>query len=68
MSTTHRFWRRLTIPFMGWYDPETERERDRQTEAIRQRSIAARIALERLDDCADGGIRSAYRAYGDHFR
>lgn len=47
-------WRRFVERLLPWYDPEAERARDARTEAIRLRSIRARIESERVID--------AYRA------
>lgn len=41
---------------LPWYDREAERARDARTEAIRRRSIATRIRLER------SGVLDDYRA------
>ncbi len=43
-------WRRLIERMLPWYSPLVERQRDRRTEAIRQRSIASRIKAERVID------------------
>jgi hypothetical protein len=47
-------WRRFVERLLPWYDPEAERARNARTEAIRLRSIRARIESERVID--------AYRA------
>lgn len=41
--------RRTVERLLPWFDPELEAERNRRTEEIRQRSIAARIRVESLD-------------------
>jgi hypothetical protein len=43
----HRF-RRLVERVLPWYDKPAERRRDQRTEAIRQRSIRARIHAEQV--------------------
>jgi len=48
---------------LPWFDPADARRRDRRTETIRQRSIAARIAVEQLSPEAIADIRAAYAAY-----
>lgn len=48
---------------LPWFDPAEARARDRRTEHIRQRSIAARLSAERLTPEAIERIRSAYRVY-----
>lgn len=53
-------WHRLVERLLPWWDPEVERKRDERTEAIRQRSIAARIDAERT--------RVAYRSMGTRMR
>ena len=42
--------RRVVERLLPWYDPELEAQRDAHTEAIRQRSIRARIAAEAIRD------------------
>jgi hypothetical protein len=49
-------WHRMVEALMPWYDAEKEAERDRHTEAIRQRSIGARQNAE--------VIRAAYEKAG----
>lgn len=51
--------RRAIERALPWYDVEEEARRDAHTEAIRRRSIAARIRLERL---SDEQLVDAYRA------
>ena len=58
-----RSWLRALIERMlPWFDPEAARVRDEHTESIRRRSIAARIALERLTDADRERLRLAYLA------
>lgn len=57
--TVRSRWHRFIEWFLPWYDPETEDRRNQRTEAIRQRSIAARTNLER--------IREAYTASARRF-
>ena len=47
MRLPDRF-RRLVEWMLPWYDPEQEAARDARSEAIRQRSVAARINSERI--------------------
>ena len=44
----HNRWRRLIERMLPWFDPLVERQRDRRTERIQQRSIAARLRAERI--------------------
>lgn len=60
--------RRLIERILPWYDPEEEARRDARTEAIRRRSIAARITLEQLTPEAQKRIRTAYIAYARELR
>jgi hypothetical protein len=39
-------WRAFVEEHLPWYDAAVERKRDRQTEAIRLRSIAVRKSVE----------------------
>jgi len=49
---------------MPWYSREHEAERDANTEAIRQRSIRARIRVEHLTRAE---LHHAYRIAGRRF-
>jgi hypothetical protein len=42
------FWRRLIERMLPWYSPAVERRRVRRTEAIRKRSISARLRAEKV--------------------
>lgn len=46
-----------------WFDPEEAARRDERTEAIRRRSIAARITVEQLTPEAIDRVRHAYGVY-----
>ena len=46
-SAKDRF-RRIVEMLLPWYDPEAEKARNAKTEAIRLRSIAARVESERV--------------------
>jgi hypothetical protein len=48
---------------LPWYSRSEADARDRRTEHIRQRSIAARMAVEKLTPDAIEQIRAAYAAY-----
>jgi hypothetical protein len=63
MRTPDRF-RRLVERLLPWFDVDAEQRRNERTEAIRQRSIAARLTIEHLSPEAGQRIRAAYRAYG----
>ena len=52
--------RRIIERFLPWYDPEEEARRDARTEAIRVRSIKARVAAE--------AIQQPYREYAQRLR
>jgi hypothetical protein len=60
--------RRAIERFVPWYDRDTEARRAAHTEAIRQRSIAARMTVEHLTPAAQARIRKAYAAYGRELR
>lgn len=47
MRSRFREWVESLLP---WFDRVTERQRDRRTEAIRQRSIRSRVRAERVID------------------
>lgn len=49
-----RILRRVVERMLSWYDPKVEASRDERTEAIRQRSIRARVRAEE--------VRAAYAA------
>lgn len=49
---------------MPWYSREVEAKRDAKTEAIRQRSIRARIQVEHMTRAE---LRHAYRIAGRRF-
>lgn len=51
-----RWFRTLVERVLPWYDPEEARARDENTERIRQESIRARIAAEK--------VRADYAAMG----
>ena len=55
--------RRAVERVLPWYDPQREAQRTQRTEAIRQRSIAARIAVENLTPAERDRVRAAYAAY-----
>ena len=55
--------RRLVERLLPWFDVEEEARRAARTEAIRRRSITARITLEQLSPEAQRRIRTAYIAY-----
>jgi hypothetical protein len=55
--------RQIVERAMPWYNRQEADARDRRTEHIRQRSIAARIAVEQLTPEAIEQIRAAYAAY-----
>lgn len=55
---------RLVEKLLPWYDPVVEERRNQRTEAIRRRSIAARIGAEELTS----DLRSGYRAMGERLR
>ena len=68
VGTLHRHpvrdqFRRLIERLLPWYDVEEEARRAARTEAIRRRSIAARISIEQLSPEAQRRIRLAYLAY-----
>ena len=52
--------RRIIERWLPWYDPALETQRDARTEAIRVRSIKARIAAE--------AIQTGYREYAERLR
>lgn len=58
-----RLYARFLERTMPWYNPRADAKRREETERFRRRSIAARIALEQLDDVGkryerfDGVIR-----------
>lgn len=56
--------RRFVERLMPWYSREQEAERDAKTEAIRQRSIRARIQIERMTRAE---LHHAYRIAGRRF-
>lgn len=56
--------RRWIEDVVPWFDRVAEARKAQRTEAIRQRSISARIEAERVILEGDR-IRRAYRAYGD---
>jgi hypothetical protein len=43
-------WREFIEDLLPWFDAALDRQRDRRTESIRQRSIASRIRAERVID------------------
>jgi len=55
--------RQIVERAMPWYSRAEADARDRRTEHIRQRSIAARIAVEQLSPEAIQQVREAYAAY-----
>jgi hypothetical protein len=62
MRTPDRI-RRFVERLLPWYDPEAERKRTATTEAIRQRSLTARLTVEHLSPEAALRVRAAYAAY-----
>lgn len=48
---------------LPWFDPDEAARRDERTEAIRRRSIAARISAEQLTPEAIERVRHAYAIY-----
>lgn len=57
--------RHLIARALPWYEPAKERERDRHTEAVRQRSIRARLQSERIIADYEQADAAARRAAGD---
>jgi uncharacterized protein (DUF39 family) len=49
--------------WVPWFDRSEAAQRDARTEAIRRRSIAARITVEQLTPEAIERVRKAYEAY-----
>lgn len=50
MDRARSVWHRLIERALPWYDPAREEDRNAATEALRQRSIRARIEVERVVD------------------
>lgn len=68
MGNRLREWVDSMLP---WYEPVAEARRDRRTEAIRQRSIASRLRVERVIDAyraADKVSQAAGQALIDEVR
>lgn len=55
--------RRAIERAIPWFDPDEAARRDARTEAIRRRSIAARLSAEQLTPEAIGRVRHAYAIY-----
>lgn len=60
MGTVRDWLRHMIERLIPWYDPAAEARRQARTEAIRRRSIEARIAAE--------DVRWAYAAYARRVR